>query len=134
MGKLVGVLVFVAVLFGIFYFAMKRMPTTDPGTAPTQAISLTGVRNDLLRIATAERSNIVLSGHCNSLGELVSNGSVVMNGSGRDGYTYEVQCNGDGGEFTVTARHAPAPDGSTIRYPNLRVELQIGRASCRERV
>ena len=128
MGKLVGILVFVAVLFGIFYFTTKRMPVTDSGTAPTQAISLTGVRSDLLKIAQAERSNMALNGHCAELSELISNGSLVMNASGRDGYTYEVRCNGDGGEFAATARHAPAPEGSPIRYPILAIDqnMQIG--------
>jgi hypothetical protein len=51
-----------------------------------------------------------------------------MNASGRDGYTYEVRCNGDGGEFAATARHAPAPEGSPIRYPILAIDqnMQIG--------
>src|SRR5262244_983609 len=88
MGKLVGILVFVAVAFGIYYFALKKMPTTDSGTAPTQAISLTGVRSDLLKIAQAERSNMALNGHCAEMSELISNGSVTMSRPERDGYTY----------------------------------------------
>jgi len=128
MGKLVGILVFVAVFFGIFYFTTKRMPTTDSGTAPTQAISLTGVRSDLLKIAQAERSNMALNGHCAEMGELISNGSVTMSRPERDGYAYDVRCNGDSGEFAVIARHAPAPEGSPIRYPILAIDqnMQIG--------
>jgi len=128
MGKLVGILVFVAVLFGIFYFTTKKMPVTDSGTAPTQAISLTGVRSDLLKIAQAERSNMALNSHCSSIDELISNGSLTMSRPERDGYTYEIQCKGDSGEFSVTARHAPAPEGSPIRYPNLGTDqsLQVG--------
>jgi hypothetical protein len=41
-------LVFAGIAFGIYEYSLKKMPTTDPGTAPTQAISLTGVRGDLL--------------------------------------------------------------------------------------
>lgn len=128
MAKLVGLLVFVAIIFGIYYLSLKKAPVTDAGTAPTQAISLTGVRSDLLKIAQAERSNMALTSHCNSLDELISSNTLVMNGSGRDGYTYEIQCSGDGGEFTVTARHAPAPEGSPIRYPNFRIDqsMQVG--------
>src|SRR5262249_25636671 len=109
MGKLVGILVFVVVVFGIYYFALKRMPTTDSGTAPTQAISLTGVRSDLLKIVQAERSNMALNGHCAEMSELISNGFVTMSRPERDGYIYEVRCNGDGGEFAVTVRYVPAP-------------------------
>jgi hypothetical protein len=122
MGKLVGFLVFVAVAFGIYYFALKKTPSTDRGTAPTQAINLTGVRSDLLKIAQAERSNMALSSNCVGIEELISNGSLTMSRPERDGYTYEIQCKGDSGEFTVTARHAPAPEGSPIRYPNLGID------------
>ena len=128
MGKLVGILVVLAVGFGIFYFTTKKMPATDSGTAPTQAINLTCVRSDLLKIAQAERSNIALNSHCAEIGELISNGSLSLSRPEREGYTYEIRCNGDGGEFAVTARHAPAPEGSPIRYPILAVDqnLQIG--------
>jgi hypothetical protein len=125
MGRIVGILVFVAVAFGIFYFTTKKMPTTDPGTAPTQAISLTGVRGDLLQIARAERSNIAQNSRCSSLDELISSGSLTMSRPERDGYTYEVQCKGDGGEFSVVARHAPAPEGSPIRYPTLGIDQNM---------
>ena len=38
----------------------------------------------------------------------------------RDGYTYSIECSG--GDFSVTARHAPAPAGSPIRYPTLAID------------
>ena len=125
MGKLAGILVFVAVSLGIYYFAFKKMPTTDRGTAPTQNINLTAVRRDLLQIAQAERSNIALSSHCSSIEELISNGSLTMSRPEREGYTYEIQCKGDSGEFAITARHASAPEGSPIRYPNLGTDQSL---------
>jgi len=99
------------------------MPTTDEGTAPTQAISLTGVRSDLLQIAQAERGYIATNGHCASLDELISSNSLSMTRTVRDGYSYMVECSG--GDFTATARHAPAPDGSPIRYPALAIDAGI---------
>lgn len=128
MGKLVGILVFVAVAFGIFYFTTKKMPTTDSGTAPTQAISLTGVRADLLQIAQAERAHIVQNSSCATLPELISSSALAMPRTQRDGYTYEVQCKGDDGEFSIVARHPPAPEGSPIRYPTLGIDqsMQVG--------
>jgi len=125
MGKLVGLLVCVALTFGIFYFTTKKMPVTDSGTAPTQAMSLTGVRKDLLEIAQAERNGIALNGHCSDVGELISSGSLTMASPGRDGYVYEVRCGGDSAEFKVVARHAPAPEGSPIRYPNLGIDQNM---------
>ncbi len=120
MRSLAGVLLAAALLFGIYYFYLKKMPTTDEGTAPTQAISLTGVRSDLLQIAQAERGYIALNGHCASLDELISTNSLSMTRNERDGYSYSLECSG--GEFTTTARHAPAPPGSPIRYPNLAID------------
>src|SRR6202158_4690311 len=123
MRALAGVLVAAALLFGVYYFSLKKMPTTDEGTAPTQAISLTGVRSDLLQIAQAERGYIATNGHCASLDELISSNSLSMTRTGRDGYSYTLECSG--GDFTAAARHLPAPAGSPIRYPNLAIDATM---------
>ena len=122
MKALAIVLVAAAVLFGVYEFYLKKMPTTDQGTAPTQAISLTGVRNDLLQIAQAERGYVALNGNCGSLAELTSSGSLAVSKPGRDGYTYEVDCGSNVAEFRITAKHAPAPADSPIRYPNFAID------------
>lgn len=126
MRALAVILVAAALIFGVYHFYLKKMPTTDEGTAPTQAISLTGVRSDLLQIAQAERSYIALNGRCASLDELVSSNSPSMQRTGRDGYSYSVECSGS--DFTATARHVPAPAGSPIRYPNFAIDanMQVG--------
>jgi len=123
MRALVGVLVAAAIFFGIYHFYLKKMPATDEGTASTQAISLTGVRGDLLQIAQAERGYIATNGHCAALDELVSSNSLSLSHSERDGYSYSVECSS--GDFTATARHAPAPAGSPIRYPNLAIDANM---------
>jgi len=122
--SLVGLLACAALCFGVYHFSLKSMPTTDEGTAPTQAITLTGVRSDLLQIAQAERAYIAINGQCASFEELISSNSLSMTRSERDGYSYTVECSG--GEFTAAARHAPAPAGSPIRYPNLSIEATMG--------
>jgi hypothetical protein len=120
MRALAGLLAFVALAFGIYYFYLKRLPTTDEGTAATQAISLTGVRSDLLQIAQAERANIALNGKCASLDELISSGALTMNKKERDGYTYDVSCSTS--DFQVIAEHPAALAGSGIRYPKLAID------------
>jgi len=120
MRALIGLLVAAALAFGVYYLTMKKMPVTDEGTASTQAINLTGVRMDLLQIAQAERSNLALNSSCASLDELISSHSLSMQRPEREGYTYTVECAGP--DFTATARHAPAPPGSPIRYPILAVD------------
>ncbi len=123
MRSFVGLLVGAALLLVVYHFSLKRLPTTDEGTAATQAISLTGVRTDLLQIAQAERGYIAMNGHCASLDELISSHSLSMTRTERDGYSYTVECSG--GEFTAAARHLPAPAGSPIRYPNLAIDSSM---------
>jgi hypothetical protein len=123
----VGLLMALLIAGGIYFFYTKRMPTTDAGTAPTQAISLTGVRMDLTQIAQAERTYVASNGHCGSLGDLTSSGTMNLARTERDGYSYEVKC-GNGSDFAVIAHHAPAPPDSPIRYPILAIDqnLQVG--------
>jgi hypothetical protein len=120
MRALALLLVAAGILFGVYQFYLKKMPTTDSGTAPTQAISLTGVRGDLLQIAQAERGNMALEGKCASLDELISSNALSMNKKRRDGYTYQINCSGS--DFQIVAEHPPALEGSGIRYPKLAVD------------
>jgi hypothetical protein len=123
MRALVAILVAAAVVFCVYHYYFKKMPTSDEGTAPTQAISLTGVRTDLLQIAQAERAYIALNGQCASLELLTSSNSLALSRPERDGYTYSIECSG--GDFSATARHAPAPAGSPIRYPTLAIDQRM---------
>jgi len=127
MRALVSLLAVAAMVGGIYFYYVKKMPSTDSGTAPTQAISLTGVRMDLNQIAQAERTYFATNAKCASLDELSSSGTMNLARSERDGYTYEVRC-GNGNEFSVIAHHVPAPVDSPIRYPILAVDqnMQIG--------
>src|SRR5439155_21124042 len=107
MRYLVGLLVCAALFFVVYHRLLKKMPPTDQGTASTQAITLIGVRSDLLRIAEAERAYIAINGHCAPLHEPMSSGSLAMTRSERDGYSYSVEC--FGGVVTRAAHHSPAP-------------------------
>ena len=127
MRALIGILVAAAVAGAVYFYSLKKMPTTDAGTAPTQAISLTGVRMDLTQIAQAERTYIASNGHCAALDELSSSGTVNFARTERQGYAYEIRC-GEGSEFAVIAHHGPAPADSPIRYPILAIDqnMQVG--------
>jgi hypothetical protein len=129
MRALALLLVSAALLMGAYYAYLKRLPVTDAGTTPTQAISLTGVRADLLQIAQAERTYVATNGKCAPVPELISSGALAMERSERDGYVYAVECSGV--EFSAVARHAPAPAGSPIRYPNLSIDqnMQVGEVN-----
>jgi hypothetical protein len=123
MRALASLLAVTALLFGVYYFYLKKMPASEEGTTATQAISLTGVHGDLLQIAEAERVYVSMNEHCVSLDELISSHGLSMEHAERDGYSYAVECSGQ--DFTVTARHAPAPAGSPIRYPNLAMDSDM---------
>jgi hypothetical protein len=120
MRPLAGLLVVGALVGGFYYYNLKKMSSSDEGTSPTQAITLTGVRADLLQIAQAERSFVVTNGRCAPLNELMESGGMSMTKSERDGYQYSLECSNL--EFNAVARHNPAPAGSGIRYPNLAVD------------
>jgi hypothetical protein len=121
MRALAGLVAIGGVAAAIYFYAVKQVPVTDPGTAATQAVSLTGVRMDLLAIAHAEQTFIAQNGHCASIDELISSASIAMTRPERDGYAYTAECAG-ATNFTVAARHDPAPAGSPIRYPVLAID------------
>ena len=105
MRALVGLLVTLAIGYLIYRnFVMQQLPKEDGGSSPVSAISATGVKNDLIAIAQAERSYFAQHGSYASLGELTSSGAMTMTRSSRDGYTYSVDA--QAGSFTVTARYS----------------------------
>ena len=123
MRALASLVVVAVLIFGVYMFYLKKMPTTDRGTTAVQAISLTGVRGDLLQIAQAERGSVAANGRCSTLDELISTGSLTMARAERDGYTYQVSCSG--ADFQVIAQHPPAPEGSSFRYPTLSIDSNM---------
>jgi hypothetical protein len=123
MRSLAGLLVFVAVSFRVYEVYVKRMPVTDKGTTPTQAIDLVGVRTDLLQIAQAERAYLAINGECVNIEELATSNTLTIIKTERDGYFFSVACSGQ--DFTVTAKHAPAAPNSSIRYPVLAIDQNM---------
>jgi hypothetical protein len=89
---------------------------------PKEAISLTGVRTDLMQIGQSERSYIALNGKCASLDELVSSNSLTNTSLERDGYSYLVDCSGT--DFTIIGQHPEPPNGGP-RYLTLAVDSTL---------
>ena len=105
---LVSILVTAALGIGGYLFFLKQA-TPGPGMVATQAISTTGVQNDLVSIAQAERMYFTQNGSYADLSTLESSGTMNITRTGRDGYTYSVDSSGN--SFTVTARYtAPPPE------------------------
>ena len=108
MKGLIGLLVTAALGVGIYLYSLK-MASPGPGMVATQAISTTGVQNDLIGIAQAERMYFAQNSTYADLATLSSSGTMNIARTGRDGYTYTAEASGTG--FTVTARYtAPPPE------------------------
>ena len=103
MRSLVGLLAALVIGYLIYRsFIMQTLPKEEGGGTPVSSISATGVKNDLIAIAQAERAWFAEHGSYASLSDLTSSGAMTMTRTGRDGYTYSVDTQAGG--FTVTAR------------------------------
>ena len=124
MRTLISIVIALAIAFAVYRLYLTRVQPAGRGTAPTQAITITGVENDLLAIAQAERLYFAEHGSYASLDELISSGALLTQKPGRGGYTYSVETTGN--SFTVTARYSGPPGP---RYPTLAIDqtMQIRR-------
>lgn len=119
MRSFAGLLAAAAVALGICYYYLNSLPS-DHGTLARQSIIVTGVKNDLISIAQAERVYIVQNGSCGSMGDLTSSGALSGTQSAREGYSFSVDCSGI--NFSITASHPPAPAGNPAHYPTMTID------------
>jgi hypothetical protein len=124
MRALISIVIVLAIAYGIYRLYLTRAQPAGSATAPTQAITITGVQNDLLAIAQAERLYLAEHGSYASLDELISSGTLLTQRPGRDGYAYSVEVTAN--SFTVTARYSGPP---ALRQPTLVIDqsMQIRR-------
>ena len=113
----------IALGIGMFIY---RGQFTGPGDItqgtgnPRAAIDITGVKNDLLRMAQAERTYWATNSRYGSLEELQASGDLTVDSSrGRDGYTYSATYAEQA--FTITASYS----GPTPGMPNLFIDQSM---------
>ena len=120
-----GILSFLSLVFVVAIGLMiYRSYFTGPGGVatmgtdnPRAVIDVTGVRNDLLMMAQAERTFRVLNGRYAPLAELQSNGNLAIDPArGRQGYAYSASVSGN--SFTVTATYS----GPATGMPTLSID------------
>ncbi|MGH9785974.1 MAG: hypothetical protein ACRD88_17520 [Terriglobia bacterium] len=113
-----GILSFLSLIFVVAIGLMiYRSYFTGPGGVatmgtdnPRAVIDVTGVKNDLLAMAQAERAFHALNGRYAPLEELRSSGNLVIDPArGRQGYTYSASVSGN--SFTVTASYSGPATG-----------------------
>src|SRR6202158_1229361 len=106
MKGMIGLLVTAALGVGIYLYSLNLV-SPGPGMVATQAISTTGVQNDLIGIAQAERMYFTQNSAYTDLATLASTGTMNIARTGREGYTYTSEASGNA--FTVTARYTAPP-------------------------
>ena len=90
MGRTFGLITLIIVVGIGGYIYIGQMQTLTPkGSAPKAAIEVTGVRNDLIAIANAERRHFATSGRYASLDELRSNSDITI--TNRPNYSYSAE-------------------------------------------
>ena len=103
MGRIFGFLSVVIVMGVGMYIYTKQMQSTSAAAganSPKGAITITGVRSDLISIASAERRYMASEGKYASFDELISSNYITV-ARQRPPYTYDVQTSSNG--FRVVA-------------------------------
>jgi len=113
MGRLFGFLgIVIALAVGMYIYS--RQVQSDSAAAgannPKAAINITGVRSDLISIATAERRYYASEGKYASLDELISTNYVTVTRQ-RPPYSYEIQTT-SGGFHVVATRSGDNASGT----------------------
>jgi hypothetical protein len=103
MGRVFGFVgTIVTLAIGMYIYSLQ-VKTLTPGAGsgnPEEAATITGVKNDLISIANAERGYLALQGKYASLDELTSGNYITIKGD-RPPYTYDVEVTS--GSFRATA-------------------------------
>jgi hypothetical protein len=103
MGRLFSFLSVVIVMAVGMYIYSRQMQSSSAqagATNPQGAINITGVKSDLISIASAERRYFATEGKYASLDELISTNNITV-ARQRPPYSYEVQTSASG--FRVVA-------------------------------
>ncbi len=92
----------ISMAIGVYIYSLQ-VKTLTPDAGPSNAgevANITGVKNDLIGIANAERGYLASQGHYASLDELISGNYISIKGE-RPPYIYDVEINP--GSFRATA-------------------------------
>jgi hypothetical protein len=113
MGRLFGFLSVVIVMAVGMYVYSRQVQSSSAAAganSPKAAIDITGVRSDLISIATSERRYFATEGKYASLEELIASNYISV-ARQRPPYTYEVQTS-SGGFRVVATRSGDSTSGT----------------------
>jgi hypothetical protein len=101
--------------FGAWFYVRHANGGLPGGAANIRTtVDIAGVRNDLLAIANAERSQFALEGKYLPLDALQSKGIINLPASGRGGYKYSVYIGETGFRVIASYSSAAGPAPQTI--------------------
>ena len=98
--SLVGAVIVMGVGMYLYVAQMRSSSAAVGANSPKAAITITGVRSDLISIASAERRYFASEGKYASFDELISSNYITV-ARQRPPYTYDVQTSSNG--FRVVA-------------------------------
>jgi hypothetical protein len=111
MGRVLGFLGMVITMAIGMYIYSLQVKTLTPGAGsgnPEEIATITGVKNDLIGIASAERGYLALQGRYASLDELIAGNYVTIKGE-RPPYIYDVETTSSSFRATATRTTKGAP-------------------------
>jgi hypothetical protein len=105
---------FIAILmvmaFGMYYYTTAAKVVSPAHGVPQATVEITGVEQDLLAIANAERRFNATNAKYVSLDELISSGELQMPRTTRGPYSYSVDVSGT--SFVAKAHASNPPQGA----------------------
>jgi len=104
----VGTMVTLAIGMYIYSLQVKTLAPGAGNGAPEEVTTITGVKNDLIGIANAERGYLASQGKYASLEELTSGNYITIKGE-RPPYIYDVETTGSTFRATATRTTKGAP-------------------------
>jgi hypothetical protein len=111
MRSLIGLVITLAIVFVGYKLYVSQMQSATGSGVPTRSVEVTGVKNDLISIAQAERMYQAEHGSFATLDQLNSSNTLSIAKTGREGYAYEAQPSGN--SFQVVARCTSADSACT---------------------
>ncbi len=123
MGRLFGFVGTVMVLaIGMYIYSqqVKNVSSVGGQSTPTGAVNITGVRSDLISLASAERNYFAQQAKYASLEDLISEKYVTIERS-RPPYSYDISTTSSGFQVTAT-RNTPGSPAKMWIDENMQVQ------------
>jgi hypothetical protein len=123
----IGLIIVVAI--GMYLYS-KQATSMAPGVEgatgnPKSTINLAGVKNDLMRFATAERQHMASDGHYVSLSDMRSGGDTGLPEDSRGPFDYSIEVGSD--SFTVTATYRGTPPAGVPRVLRMGADGELAQ-------